>query len=290
MSNQNINISANNIAGKCDMKCAFNFKYSDSNSTAKNNGVMISLTYDSNTVPPVVFNNEKYVVDTISIVSPSIHVFDNNKMPGEVIITHNQVKGGNVLEVCIPIKSSSDTTSASQFITEIINKVSANAPSEGDSTNLNIPGFNLQYIVPRKPFFSYNQGSSDYIVYSALDAIPLNSTTLSTLQQIIKPLLLNTPGTELFFNSQGPVSDIKVSEGIYISCQPTGSTKEETAVKYDKTSPTTLTLKSILENSTVKLIIMILVSFLSLIVLFYVLKILFDFLSPESARVSFLNT
>ena len=40
----NINISVQNIQGKCDLKCSYNFKYPESNTTAKNNGVFISLT------------------------------------------------------------------------------------------------------------------------------------------------------------------------------------------------------------------------------------------------------
>ena len=95
MSTQNINISPSNVKGKCDMKCSYAFKYSESNSTAKNNGVLIQLTYDSTSIPPVIYNSEKYVVENIVIVSPSIHTFNNNSMPGEIIITHNPQNGGN---------------------------------------------------------------------------------------------------------------------------------------------------------------------------------------------------
>ena len=201
MSTQNINISPRNIKGKCDLKCSYAFKYSESNSTAKNNGVLINLTYDSRSIPPVVYNNEKYVVENVTIVSPSIHTFNDNSMPGEIIITHNPQNGGNSLKVCIPFTSSSESSTAAQIITDIINKVSTNAPSQGDSTNLNM-SFSLQKIVPRKPFFVYSGGNADWIVYGQLDAIPLSSTTISTLQKIIKAFPIPTPGGDLFYNSK----------------------------------------------------------------------------------------
>ena len=47
MTTQNINISTSNVAGNCDYKCSYNFKYSESSSTARNAGSMIVLTYDS---------------------------------------------------------------------------------------------------------------------------------------------------------------------------------------------------------------------------------------------------
>ena len=115
MSNQNINISASNVKGKCELKCSYAFKYTESNSTAKNNGVLIDLTYDSTNVPPVVYNTEKYIVENITIVSPSIHTFNDKSMPGEIIITHNPQNGGNSLKVCIPFTSSIESSTSSQL-------------------------------------------------------------------------------------------------------------------------------------------------------------------------------
>jgi hypothetical protein len=40
-----INISHKEVEGKCDLKCSYSFKYSESNSTAKNNYLGLSLVY-----------------------------------------------------------------------------------------------------------------------------------------------------------------------------------------------------------------------------------------------------
>lgn len=275
MSNQNINISASNVKGKCELKCSYAFKYTESNSTAKNNGVLIDLTYDSTNVPPVVYNTEKYVVENITIVSPSIHTFNDKSMPGEIIITHNPQNGGNSLKVCIPFTSSIDSSTSSQLISDIINKVATNAPSEGDSTNLNM-SFNLQKIVPRKPFFIYSGENSDWIVYGQLDAIPLSSTTITTLQKIIKPFPIPMLGGDLFYNSKGPISGVQLGDGIYISCQPTGSSEEEIAVEYDKNS-SSFDFSNVLESP----IIIILIGCLLFIIIFYGISTFYKYLSSD---------
>lgn len=290
MSKQNLDISSKNVAGKCDLKCSYTFKYSESVSVAKNNGIMISLTYDSANEPAVVFNQEKYNVGDIKLTSPSIHMFNGKSLSGELIITHNPVNGGNLLDVCIPLKSSIETSTASEIITDIITKVAATAPSSGDSTNLNMK-FNLQNIVPRKPFFYYTQGTTDTIVFGELEAIPLKSDTISTLQKIIKPYEVDIPQTQLFYNTNGPTSGVQVGNGIYISCQPTSSSKEETAVEYDKmTSSSTNNLKKILENPIFQTLIYILIGCILLVIVFYVIKVVYDYSTTGTLKLPFIST
>jgi hypothetical protein len=256
----NINISTNNVQGKCDLKCSYNFKYPETNLTAKNNGSMITLTSDTNNTTPVTYNNEKYNVSNIFIVSPSIHVFNNSLASAEIIIEHTPTTGGQQLSIGIPITSSTESSDASNFITQIIESVSNNAPSQGETTNLNISGFSLDKIVPNKPFFSYtapgNQG--EWVVFPIIEAIPLNNSILTKLSQVIKPFPLPTPGNGLFFNSNGPNSNGgNIGDGIYISCKPTGSSEEETGVSYN-TNSSSSDLSTMLNNPTTLLIFQIL--------------------------------
>jgi carbonic anhydrase len=287
MSTQNINITAANVAGKCDLKCSYSFKYTESSSTAKNNGSLINLTYDSSSTPQVEHNSQKYTVGNISIVSPSIHIFNGSKLSGEMIITHNPVNSGNILQVCVPFIESSETSTASQTITEIINTVSTNAPSDGDTTNLNMSSFNLQNIIPKKPFYFYSMEKIDWIVYGAIDAIPLSSSTLTTLQQIIQPFPIPTPGGDLFYNAKGPISGVKVGDGIYISCQPTGSSEEETDVTYDtNTSSSTVDFSNIFKSSWFKTLMIILLSCIFFIIIFYGISMFFKYLDGKPMQIS----
>jgi hypothetical protein len=80
----------------------------------------------------------------------------------------------------------------------------------------------------------------NYIVFNISNAIPLNSSDFLKLNKIIKPFPLPTPGQGLFYNSKGPNTsgNAALGDGIYISCQPTGSSEEETDVTYNKSQIT----------------------------------------------------
>ena len=203
-----MNISRDNVKGKCDLKCSYNFKYSDSTTTAKNNGEMLSLTYDNNSTTQVLYNNKKYTVTSIYITTPSIHTFNGSTTDAEICIEHTPINGGPLFSVGIPIKSSSEATPASSLLTEIITAAATSVPAKGNSASLNVDGFSLDKIVPSKPFFSYTSSTDNmqWIVYGIVDAIPLSSSTLAKLGQIITPFPLTMSGDSLFYNSTGPNS------------------------------------------------------------------------------------
>ena len=235
--NQNtMNITQRSVYGRCNLKCSFSSKYEISNSSATNNDIYVSITYDKQSMPPVVFNYQKYNVSTIKIYSPSLHLYDGAMVQGEIIIEHQPVTSGSVLNVCIPIVQSSDNSKAGQIVSQIIEKVSANAPSKGNTTKLNLDSFTLQNIIPNKPYFNYtNQAGVNHILFSKLDAIPVNQTLLTSLSKIIKPFQLTIPETKLFFNSDGPnTKNDLAKEGIYISCNPTGDSEETTNITNNK--------------------------------------------------------
>jgi hypothetical protein len=291
---QYINISAKNIQGKCDFKCAYNFKYSESNLTAKNDGVMISLTYDNSSVPPVLYNNQEYTVSNIYITCPSIHLFNNSTAAAEIVIEHTPVKGGNLLCVGIPMASSTESSTSSNLITDIIQSVSTNAPAQGESTNMNISGFTLQNIVPNKPFYSYTAPDTNYdwIVFGALESIPLNSGTLSTLSQIIKPFPITTPGNGLFYNSSGPNSTGGNQGDIYISCQPTGSSKDEVPVTYDKNT-TNYDLgsifTSIINNPNSFIVLQIFLAIIVFLILFLIINYVYNYFTSDAQKLPTFN-
>jgi len=284
---QNINISTNNVQGKCDLKCSYNFKYPETNLTAKNNGSMIALTCDESSSSPVTYNNQKYNVSNILIVTPSIHIFNNSNASAEIIIVHTPVTGGQQMFVCVPISLSSESSDASNYITQIIESISSNAPAQGETTNINISGFSLDKIVPNKPFFSYSApgNAGEWIVFPIISAIPLNSSTLSSLGQIIKPFPIPTPGNGLFFNSNGPNSNGgNVGDGIYISCQPTGSSEEEAAVSYS-TNSSSSDISGSLNNPTTLLIFQVIIGCIVFILTFLVLNYVYNYLVSNPIKL-----
>jgi carbonic anhydrase len=288
-SNQTINISKDNIYGKCDLKCAYNFQYNQSNSVATNNGISITLTYDKGNDSPVLFNNQKYFVSIITLYCPSIHLFNNSKANAELVIEHSPELGGEQLYVCIPIfqsYQSYQTSQASDNLTEIIQSVSNNAPSNGETTNLNMSNFNLNNFIPKKPFYNYTGQTGlvgQVIVFPLLEGISLNESSLESLTKIIQPLSLEISGGNLFFNQYGPNSDSSNNQGIYISCQPTGNSSEETEVTYTKS--TIYDLDSIMNNPTTKLIFQILIGCILFILIFYTINFIFSYITIGSIKL-----
>ena len=284
MSNE-INISPKNVEGKCDNKCSYDFEYSNTNLVATNIGTLIMLKCENTSKPHVFYNNEKYMSNFMFIATPSVHKFNNRTLAAELLIEHECVTGGKKLTVCIPIIESSNSNTATSLITDVINNVAANAPKAGEKTNINMSDFNLNSIVPSKPFYAYagndmHGQSSDFIVFGVIHAIPLNSNVLGTLNQIIKPNSIQAMGGSIFYNSKGPGK--KNDEGIYISCKPTGSSTEETTVV---TSTTSDSSDSLWNDPNGKIIIEIILAIVGFLFVFSVLNYAYLYMTGKPQRV-----
>jgi carbonic anhydrase len=274
-----IDISMSKITGKCEYKCSYSFSYNNSSCVATNRGDYLSLSYDKSSSPPVLYNSTGYDVQEIRIYIPSLHSYNDSKTDGEMVIVHSSNTGANPLLVCIPIKSNNTSSISAMFFKTVIDTVADSAPSDGESTTVNIPKYNLSAIVPRKPFFSYSatepyqpcSSSVEYIVFTPLEAsLDMMPETLTTLQSIIQsnPYDIKT-GPNLFFNEKGPGQG-SAGNDIYIDCQPVGSSDETTEVITD-TGGSTMSFSDWLNNPVVKLI---LGSLVFIIILYAVNKLL----------------
>jgi len=283
-----INISPQNIYGICDFLCSYNYIYNQSNSTATNNGVFISLSYDKSNTSPVVYNTHNYYVSQITIYSPSLHNFNGSSANAEIVIEHAPEIGGDLLYVCIPIIASTNSSDASNILTEIIQSVATNAPAANETTNLNLSNFNLNSIVPSKPFFSYagTQGLvGQIIVFGITNAIPINQKVLTSLTKIIKPYPITIGGGNVFFNKKGPNSvplGNNNNNGIYISCQPTGSSEEETQVSYNSKNPINYNLSTMMNNPTFVLVLQIVVGCVVFIIVFLIMNFGYNYFTNSS--------
>jgi len=291
-----INISSKNVYGKCDSKCLYNFKYNESNLTVKNNNVNISMLCDNNNVPAVTYNGAKYSVSKIMLFSPSLHLFNGNNVDAELLVEHIPESGGKNLFVCVPIIKSNDSSTASTLLSSVITSIAAKAPRANETTTLNLTGFTLNKIVPKNPFFSYSgsYGNSiaDFIVFGISYAIPLNSTVLSSLSSIIKPFNLSMTGDNLFFNEKGPNLSNSSEDGIYISCQPTGSSEEKIDIVNNKNNVNSefgISMGNLFENSTVKIIIQILIGCVLFIIIFLILAFAFSKLTNTPINIPILT-
>jgi hypothetical protein len=151
---------------------------------------------------------------------------------------------------------------------------------------LNITGFTLNSIVPKKPFYSYTASTkndkNDYIIYDILDGITLNNKTLTSLKEIIKEFPVPTPGDKLFYNQKGP-NQSKVGDGIYISCQPTGSSEEEIDVETSKNTSSHDLFS--FDSETGKIILQIFISALIFLIVFGLLGYAYSSLTGNTIQM-----
>jgi hypothetical protein len=149
----------------------------------------------------------------------------------------------------------------------------------------------LDNIVPNKPFYNYSDSeNNNWVVFGILNGISINSSTLNSLTQIIQPYSISTSGKSLFFNSKGPNSSgTAIGDGIYISCQPTGSSEEETAVSYSK-NETNYNLSSMLNNPTTLLIFQILIGCIVFIVVFFSMNYAYNYFIGSKPQLPKINS
>lgn len=238
-----IDINLSSIKGKCDYKCSFHFRYSNSSCVATNRSDYISIAYDKSSSPPVFYNSLGYDVQEIRLYTPSLHSYNNTKTDAELIVIHNAKTGSSPLLVCVPIKNNNTSSVSANFFKTLVDTVSTSAPSEGETTTVNASKFNLNSLIPKKPFFSYTATEPyqpcstylvDYIVYAPLQAsLDITSDTLKSLQNIIKTNGYDIKkGASLFYNERGPTEGAGDGE-IYIDCQPVDESEETTEIVID---------------------------------------------------------
>ena len=214
--NNIINISSDNITGKCDYKCSYIYDYLYTNLVAKNNTNMISIINEG--IEPVVkYNNNNYMVSSTMLVSPSLHKFNNKKTDGEILIEHMPIQGGKKMYVCIPIIQSTNFSSASVTIALIIEAIKADKTAKDNIVRVKADNFTLNSFIPKGKFYSYNgndlNGSdTDFVVFGIENAIPMNQTIFNSLTELILPISTQMKGGALFVNDKGPNSSDVITD------------------------------------------------------------------------------
>jgi hypothetical protein len=228
------NISQDNVSGECNLKCAYSFQYSNSNCVANNVGSAIGLSYDGSNVPPVTYNGNKYKVSEVSISTTAYFLFNGKPVKGIIMISHTPIVGGNTFLVVIPIISGNSSMPSSNILTNIINETANLAPKSGNKSIISVENYNLNNIVPKKPFYSFNipgPGGTDIIAYGVEYAITIDADTIAKLNSIIKGETFTFKAAyfgNIFFNPKGPNSSGSSSgnDDIYIDCQPVNVSEE----------------------------------------------------------------
>ena len=252
-----INITKNTV-NICNLNCSYTFTYPPTNLMITNKGSYLQWKVENTSTPPVNYNSNKYDVTEVRIYCPSLHTFANKSAAAEMIISHTNSTANKTLLVCIPLVTSTTSSSDSvNFFDMVMSSVATDANAVDGTTTLNKPSFNLGKFVPMKPYFSYTgtmpydncDNDADYIVFHQDDATAISPSAFNILKRVITAHTITTTTSNtygLFYNANGPVPPNKGE--VYIDCRPTGD-DGEVLVPLSLLDP-----KSILDNVTIKAI------------------------------------
>ena len=232
----------------CQGSCNYLPEYTNKKILVRNMNSYISVSYDNaDSAPQSKFNNENYKVKEVRIFNKSLHQYNGNYAPGEILLIHQNVtKPNDLLIVSISISISSLATSGTPILNALINATNDQAPRSTLSTAHSsgsvavsppfVPNisFNLQKFISPSPFtyykgvFSFQStlggcgSQTNIIVYTPQDySVSLTNENYNILKALLNNPPANlypiSPGGQLYINSKGASNQ---EEDIFIDCQP----------------------------------------------------------------------
>jgi hypothetical protein len=283
-----INIEYTTNVLSCKEKCSYGFNYQNSTCVAINNGNYIGISYDKGVSAPVVYNSNKYEVSSMYIYSPSIHKFGGSLVAGEIVIEHSPISGGQYLNVSIPI---TEYGVFCDSLNQIISDVAKYAPAQSESTTIQLKEFTLNKIVPNKPFLTYSQDNTVWIVFEKSNAISISAESLKSLSTIIEKYdpLTSDQQPLLYYNSTGP-SLSHGSSDIYIDCKPISSSDEMIDITTNKPDSTAFDWSNISSNSfgsqVLFSIFIVLLCIIFLVLMYYGIKSGTNYFGKKTSSIS----
>ena len=301
-----INISSTDKSIKeCNIYCTYSYDYNDSSciiSTNKNDpsGNYLEIKYElknSGTSAQAGFNsnNKNYNVSSIRIYQPSLHTYDGQYVPVELLIFHdgptNRQGDTNKLIVSIPYQSGNASTNytsskpGSQILQSIINEYSKIASTTPQ--NLNIKNFNLNNFIPNTQYYYYRGSelpklgvcdkntNTNYIVFDITKAAQyISSDSISKLQNLIAKSSFPIRKNILYKSIKFPNSNSSAvnSNEIYIDCNPTGSEGEQIYTPGNDSGREESSMSNLVESLKNSGIVQFLASIIVSILLIWVIK------------------
>lgn len=307
-----VNISSTDPSiNECNIYCTYGYDYNDSScivTTNKNHkhGNYLDIKYDlknSGTSSQVIFNGENYNVSSVRVYQPSLHTYDGQYAPVELLIFHDGPTDsqGNTIKliVSIPYQSgsaSTDYTSSkigSQVLQNIITeyyKLSPPSPSSSSSPtpqNLNINNFNLSNFIPNTQYYYYvgpelpkhgvcsKTTTTNYVLFDITKGAQyISSDAITKLQGLISKSVFPIKQNTLYKSAKFPNSNsanAKANE-IYIDCNPTGTEGEELYKPADNSQGKISGIQNLIDSLKESEVVQFLGSIILSIVLIWVIK------------------
>lgn len=246
-----INITESDIAGLCDGKCNYDITtYTDiTSATSINAGSNLVIQCASSNIT-CMYNAVKYGVMGLILMTPSPFYFNGSQPQACLMIEHfittSTTGSNNMLITCIPILENNfqSTSTSATALTQFISSMASYCPKSGENTTSAFTTFPLSTIVPQGDFFQFNLANVTYLVFGINNFIPLSTSSIQTLQSIVKayPATTTTTPIQMFWNSDGPtIATSATNNLLYIDCSPTDTSSQfiETPASTSTTTTTT---------------------------------------------------
>jgi carbonic anhydrase len=304
-----VNISSTDQSIKeCNIYCTYYYDYNDSSCVVSRNkndasGNYLDIKYDSKnsgTTPQVVFNGKNYNVSSIRVYQPSLHRYDGQQVPVELLIFHDGPTDsqGNTIKliVSIPYQSGNASTNyisskpGSQVLQNIITdyyKLSPSSSSSSTPQNLNIQNFNLSNFIPNAQYYYYvgpelpkygvcsKTNTTNYILFDlSKDGQYISSDAITKLQGLIDSSKFPIKQNTLYKSAKFPNSNSAAAKSgeIYIDCNPTGSEGEELYTPPNDSQKNISSIQKLLDNITTSAIFIFILSIIGAIVVLIIVR------------------
>jgi carbonic anhydrase len=215
----------------CDSRCNFYYNFNPCPCILHNKGSYLAIISCKGS-HSLEYNKVDLNVQSIKLYFPSLNKYDDRNYDGEIII--HLVGGGQNIQMCIPIKKSSSTSTMS-FLW--FNKFHQQTPTRNQKRTVNVSNFTLNNIIPRAGFCEYTGSLGDIcdpkgkiILFNPRNAITISpeqltniSSRLSNISKMYKiidstkynSMLWNKWGTT---NGPGKMANVGVNNLLDLSC------------------------------------------------------------------------
>jgi len=178
----------------CKEECSYKFSYNQNSSAIViNQNTYLDIKVDGNN--NIRFNDYKVTLNDVRLYQPSIHLFDGQQVPAELIISHSGY--GHTILVCIPIIVGNGRGKSNSFFEQLIPNITPNTDkTTPNKQSINVSKWSLNDVVPSSTFYFYVgkypyppcNGKVNVIVFGKNNAARISSKDLKLLQALISPV------------------------------------------------------------------------------------------------------
>ena len=178
----------------CKEECSYKFNYNpNSSAIVTNQNTYLDIKVDGNN--NIRFNDYKVTLNDVRLYQPSLHLFDGQQVPAELIISHSGY--GHTILVCVPIIVGNGRGKSNSFFEQLIPNITPNTDkTTPNKQSINVSKWSLNDVIPSSTFYFYVgkypyppcNGKVNVIVFGKNNAARISSKDLKLLQALISPV------------------------------------------------------------------------------------------------------